>query len=55
MKGTFGFIKCCERHNDLMFHFDDLDGIEASRLQIGDDLVFTVRYDIDKGKQIAIK
>ncbi|GMH35324.1 hypothetical protein BSKO_03192 [Bryopsis sp. KO-2023] len=55
MKSSFGFIKCCERHNDVLFHFSDLDGVESSELEIGDDVKFSVKWDMEKGKQIATK
>ena len=54
-KGSFGFIKCCERHNEVLFNFDELDHVDPEELQLGDDVAFTVKWDLEKGKQIAIK
>ena len=54
-KTTFGFIKCCERHNELLFSFDQVDSVNPEELQVGDDVAFTVKWDLEKGKQIAIK
>lgn len=55
MKPKIGFIKCCERHSEVMFQFKDLEDIEESSLQIGDDVEFLVKWDMEKGKQTAIK
>lgn len=54
-KSSFGFIKCCERHNEVLFSFDQLERLSPEELQVGDDVSFTVKWDLEKGKQIAIK
>jgi len=54
-KSAFGFIKCCERHNEVLFSFDQVDSVDPDELQVGDDVAFTVKWDLEKGKQIAIK
>ncbi|CAD7695418.1 unnamed protein product [Ostreobium quekettii] len=55
LKNNFGFIKCCERHNDVLFHFSELDGLEPADLVVGDDVEFAVKWDREKGKQLALK
>ena len=55
MKASFGFIKCCERQNDVLFHFSELDKLEPSELVVGDDVEFAVKWDKEKGKQMALK
>lgn len=55
VKNNFGFIKCCERHNDVLFHFSDLDGVQPSEIVVGDDVEFAVKWDREKGKQLALK
>lgn len=54
-KTTFGLIKCCERHEEVPFNFDQLESVSPEDLSVGDDVAFTVKWDIQKGKQIAIK
>ncbi|CAD7695113.1 unnamed protein product [Ostreobium quekettii] len=63
MKNNFGFIKCCERHNDVLFHFSELVSsdqssrvnVESGDLVVGDDVEFVVKWDREKGKQLALK
>jgi hypothetical protein len=43
LKNNFGFINCCERHEDLIFNFAELaDGLTIADMAVGDDVEFTV-------------
>ena len=49
LKGNFGFIRCCQRAGDLFFHYTALQNCQASDLQKGDDVEFTVSKDPEHG------
>lgn len=43
LKNNFGFINCCERHEDVIFNFAELaDGLTPADIAEGDDVEFTV-------------
>ena len=43
IKASYGFIKCCERAQDLFFHFTEVIGGEAA-VSVGQDVTFRVRH-----------
>lgn len=45
VRGSFGFINCCERAEDVMFSFKELipeNGEAHPQIQVGDEVEFTV-------------
>ncbi len=47
LKKEFGFIRQVLRAGDLFFHFTQLDGIDATEIQVGDDVEYSIRRDRD--------
>jgi cold shock CspA family protein len=56
MKASFGFIKCCNRTQDLFFHFTEVSGGEAA-VSVGQDVRFRSRAGGDRrsDKPVAVR
>lgn len=55
LKDSYGFIKCCEREEDLFFHFSALPrDVSIDTIRIGTEFQFNVAMDTRAGKLNAI-
>eukprot|EP00884_Botryococcus_braunii_P000608 jgi/Botrbrau1/10548/Bobra.7_1s0024.2 len=58
VKGSFGFINCCERAEDVMFSFKELvlqEGGAMPHIQVGDEVEFTVTGAKPKLTAVRVK
>jgi cold shock CspA family protein len=57
LKSNFGFVKCCERAEDIFFHFTAVEAErgERSEPRIGDEVEFAVAHNSATGRDHAVQ
>eukprot|EP00594_Rhizosolenia_setigera_P020904 CAMPEP_0178981296 /NCGR_PEP_ID=MMETSP0789-20121207/26982_1 /TAXON_ID=3005 /ORGANISM="Rhizosolenia setigera, Strain CCMP 1694" /LENGTH=1337 /DNA_ID=CAMNT_0020671823 /DNA_START=365 /DNA_END=4378 /DNA_ORIENTATION=- len=50
---SFGFIKCAERNEEVFFHFSEVNDVDPTRLEIGQEVVFSIGPSPKSNSKIA--